>query len=85
MSWDFESEPEFQQKLDWMRSFIDAELIIRAKKLGFDVVQFGTDYFPRTRGESTLASASVIRTILREMFRLRKELRLLRPVVTPAP
>ncbi len=61
-------------------SFIDAELIIRAKKLGFDVIQFGTDYFPRTRGESTLASMSVIRRILREMFSLRKELRRLKPV-----
>ncbi len=66
-------------------SFIDAELIIRAKKLGFDVIQFGTDYFPRTRGESTLASVSVIRRILREMFSLRKELRRLKPVVEPAP
>ncbi|MEO5724726.1 MAG: glycosyltransferase family 2 protein, partial [Ilumatobacteraceae bacterium] len=56
-------------------SFIDAELIIRAKKLGYDVIQFGVDYFPRTRGESTLASFGVIRTILREMFRLRSELR----------
>jgi glycosyltransferase involved in cell wall biosynthesis len=62
-------------------SFIDAELIIRAKKLGFDVIQFGTDYFPRTRGESTLASMSVIRRILREMFSLRKELRRLKPVI----
>lgn len=66
-------------------SFIDAELIIRAKKLGYDVIQFGTDYFPRTRGESTLASASVIRTILGEMFRLRKQLRRLKPVVTSDP
>lgn len=61
-------------------SFIDAELIIRAKKLGYDVIQFGVDYFPRTRGESTLASASVIRTILREMFSLRKQLRRLQPI-----
>ena len=27
MAWDFETDPEFQQKLDWMRAFIDTELI----------------------------------------------------------
>ena len=62
-------------------SFIDAELIIRAKKLGFDVIQFGVDYFPRTRGESTLASSAVIRKIVREMLAMRRELRALKPVV----
>ena len=61
-------------------SFIDAELIIRAKKLGFNVIQFGVDYFPRTRGESTLASVSVIRKIVTEMLHLRRELRDLQPV-----
>ncbi|MFM8268518.1 MAG: glycosyltransferase family 2 protein [Ilumatobacteraceae bacterium] len=66
-------------------SFIDAELIIRASRLGFHIVQFGVDYFPRSRGESTLASGSVIRTILREMTRLRRELRRLEPVATSRP
>ena len=61
-------------------SFIDAELIIRARKLGFDVIQFGVDYFPRTRGESTLSSFGVIRKIVSEMFTLRRELRSLTPV-----
>lgn len=65
-------------------SFIDAELIIRSKKLGYDVIQFGVDYFPRTRGESTLASLGVIKTILREMFALRSELRDIKPVVGPS-
>jgi glycosyltransferase involved in cell wall biosynthesis len=65
-------------------SFIDAELIIRAKRLGYDVIQFGVDYFPRTRGESTLASLGVIRTILREMFSLRRDLRALQPITQPA-
>ena len=26
MAWDFETDPEFQQKLDWMRAFIEGEL-----------------------------------------------------------
>lgn len=60
-------------------SFIDAELIIRAKRLGYHVIQFGVDYFPRTRGESTLSSLSVIRRILSEMMSLRSELRTLSP------
>jgi glycosyltransferase involved in cell wall biosynthesis len=61
-------------------SFIDAELVIRARKMGFNIVQFGVDYFPRTRGVSTLSSPSVIVKILREMFALRRELRALQPV-----
>lgn len=55
-------------------SFVDAELIIRSTRLGFEMLQFGVDYFPRTRGESTLSSPSVIVTIIREMFQLRREL-----------
>ena len=27
MGWDFETEPEFQEQLDWMREFIDSEII----------------------------------------------------------
>jgi glycosyltransferase involved in cell wall biosynthesis len=61
-------------------SFIDAELVIRAHKFGYHIVQFGVDYFPRTRGVSTLSSPSVIVKILREMWQLRRELRAIRPV-----
>jgi glycosyltransferase involved in cell wall biosynthesis len=60
-------------------SFIDAELIIRTIGFGGKVVQFGVDYFPRTRGVSTLSSPAVIVKILREMFSLRRELRALQP------
>ncbi len=56
-------------------SFIDAELLIRARKAGFEIIQFGVDYFPRTRGESTLSSGSIILTILREMRSLSSELK----------
>ena len=61
-------------------SFIDAELVIRAHKFGYHIVQFGVDYFPRTRGVSTLSSPSVIVKILREMWQLRRELRAIQPV-----
>lgn len=58
-------------------SFIDAELLVRAQKAGFTVLQIGVDYFPRTRGVSTLSSLGVIRTMLAEMWTLRRELRAL--------
>jgi hypothetical protein len=44
-----------------------------------NVVQFGVDYFPRTRGVSTLSSPSVIIKILRETFKLRKKLNAIKP------
>lgn len=62
-------------------SFIDAELVVRASRFGYHIVQFGVDYFPRTRGVSTLSSPSVIVKILREMMQLRREIRSIVPVV----
>lgn len=59
-------------------SFIDAELLIRAQGLGYRVIQFGVDYFPRSVGVSTLSSSSVIGKILREMLAQVRELRTLR-------
>jgi glycosyltransferase involved in cell wall biosynthesis len=61
-------------------SFVDAELVIRAQRLGFEILQFGVDYFPRTRGESTLSQPSVIIKILREMRMLRKDLDRITPI-----
>ncbi len=60
-------------------SFIDAELIIRAARSGFELLQFGVDYFPRTRGTSTLSSPTVIANIVREMVQLRGELKGVEP------
>jgi len=56
-------------------SFIDAEFLIRARKAGAQIIQVGVDYFPRSRGISTLSSADVIGKILREMAQLWGELR----------
>ncbi|MFZ5440956.1 MAG: glycosyltransferase family 2 protein [Myxococcota bacterium] len=51
-------------------SFIDAELVVKAIRRGFKVFQMGVDYFPRTRGVSTLASPSVIVKMLKELAAL---------------
>ncbi len=63
-------------------SFIDAELVIRSTRLGFEMLQFGVDYFPRTRGVSTLSSPGVIVTIMREMWSLRADLEEIQPLVS---
>jgi glycosyltransferase involved in cell wall biosynthesis len=56
--------------LESQSSFIDAELVVKAIRSGFRVFQMGVDYFPRTRGVSTLASPSVILKMLVEMVLL---------------
>jgi len=56
-------------------SFIDAELLLRARKAGCVIIQIGLDYFPRTRGTSTLASIPVILAILRDLAVRWRELR----------
>jgi glycosyltransferase involved in cell wall biosynthesis len=61
-------------------SFIDVELLARAQKLGFHIVQFGVDYFPRTRGVSTLSSNDVIVDIVKEARQLRRELLAIEPM-----
>jgi len=56
-------------------SFIDAELLLRARQAGAVMIQLGLDYFPRTRGPSKLSSLGVIAAILREMAGQWRELR----------
>ena len=56
-------------------SLISAELVTKTKNLGFTVQQIGLDYFPRSRGRSTLSSVGVILKILRELVRLYPEMR----------
>jgi glycosyltransferase involved in cell wall biosynthesis len=50
-------------------SFIDAELLLRARRAGAHVIQMGVDYFPRRHGPSKLSSPAVVAGILREMAR----------------
>ena len=51
-------------------SFIDVELLAKAQRLGYYIIQFGVDYFPRERGTSTLSRPMVIVDILRELAHL---------------
>jgi hypothetical protein len=56
-------------------SLIDAELIVKAKNHGFVIQQIGLDYFPRSRGISTLSSPTVIFKILGELVSLYSDMR----------
>lgn len=56
-------------------SLISAELLVKARNLGFLIQQIGMDYFPRTRGRSTLSSLGVVATILRELAALSADMR----------
>jgi hypothetical protein len=64
-------------------SFIDAELVVKAIRRGFKVFQMGVDYFPRTRGISTLASPSVIVKMLKELATLYGDTRNPKPPTRP--
>jgi hypothetical protein len=56
-------------------SFIDVELLAKSQRMGFHIIQFGVDYFPRARGTSTLSSPKVILGIVREFRALYGEVR----------
>jgi glycosyltransferase involved in cell wall biosynthesis len=50
-------------------SFIDAEMLITADRMGLFICQIGIDYFKRRFGRSNLSSLGTIRKILWEMCR----------------
>jgi glycosyltransferase involved in cell wall biosynthesis len=52
-------------------SFVSAELLVSAARLGLTTVQFGVDYFPRRHGTSTLSSPTVIAKMLVELAQCR--------------
>ncbi|HEY1088554.1 MAG TPA: glycosyltransferase family 2 protein [Archangium sp.] len=64
-------------------SFIDAELVVKAIRKGFKVFQMGVDYFPRTRGVSTLASPQVIVKMVKELGALYTDT--MNPKITTRP
>lgn len=55
-------------------SFISAEMLIKSKRLGAKIIQFGTPYFPRKNGFSRLSSFYVIMKIIQEAVAFRFDL-----------
>jgi glycosyltransferase involved in cell wall biosynthesis len=58
-----------------MGALIDAEVLARAKRLGYTIGQVGVHHYPRTAGEQSGANLSVILRAFKELFRLRGEIR----------
>jgi len=50
-------------------AFIDAELLLEARKAGFRMYEHGFEFMPRDTGDSTLFRVSVVCNILLEMVR----------------
>ena len=53
-------------------AFIDAEIMIKAKLLGYTSTEIGVEHYPRVDGISTGARPSVIFKTLKEIFEFRK-------------
>ena len=57
-----------------MGALIDAEILARARRLGYSIGQVGVHHYPRTAGEQSGANLRVILRAFRELFRLRREI-----------
>jgi len=62
-------------ELESRSAFISPELVIRAQIAGFRITEVGVTHYPRTAGKSGGASLKVISRTIREMRRLRADLK----------
>lgn len=62
-------------KLQSDGALVSAELLIKAKKMGFKINQVGVDHYPRTAGNPTGANVKVIFKMFREVSKLYRILR----------
>jgi glycosyltransferase involved in cell wall biosynthesis len=56
-------------------AFISSELLIKARKNGFKIVEIGVHHYPRTEGKGTGADLNVIIKSFVDLFKLWKQLR----------
>lgn len=54
--------------------FISSELLIKAKRAGFKIMEIGVHHYPRTTGKATGASLKVALSGLKDLWQLRKKL-----------
>ena len=55
-------------------ALIDAEILARAKRLGYTIGQVGVHHYARTAGEQTGANLRVIARAFKELFKLRRDI-----------
>ncbi|HEY5536917.1 MAG TPA: glycosyltransferase family 2 protein [Ignavibacteria bacterium] len=60
-------------KINSIDAFIDAEIMLKAKLLGYSSTELGVMHLPRVDGISTAARPSVIIRTIKEIFQYRKE------------
>ena len=53
-------------------AFIDAEIMIQAKMLGYSSTELGVKHLPRMDGISTAARPSIILRTIKEIYKYRK-------------
>jgi glycosyltransferase involved in cell wall biosynthesis len=56
-------------------AFIDAEILIQAKRLGYTSTEIGVKHLPRVDGVSTAARPSIIFKTIREIYQYKKKLK----------
>jgi glycosyltransferase involved in cell wall biosynthesis len=64
-------------------AMISTELLLRAKRSGYRLIEVGVHHYPRTAGTATGANPRVIARAFRELFRLWRNPRLLRGMQPP--
>jgi glycosyltransferase involved in cell wall biosynthesis len=69
----FKTELFRKIKIDSVDAFIDAEIMLKAKLLGYSSTEIGVMHLPRVDGISTGARPSVIFRTIKEVYQYRKE------------
>ncbi|RMD94909.1 MAG: hypothetical protein D6814_13955 [Calditrichaeota bacterium] len=59
--------------------FVDTEIVVKARRLGFRINQVGVRHYPRMAGRTTVRPSDIPRT-LRRMFSIWKSTRKLKPI-----